>query len=31
VFIDDTAWTIPAGVPSVPDGMGSVVAVLTVF
>lgn len=31
VFIDDAAWSIPAGVPSVPDGMGSVVAVLTVF
>jgi Glycogen recognition site of AMP-activated protein kinase len=31
VFIDDTAWTIPAGVPSVQDGMGSLVAVLTVF
>ncbi|HJQ65480.1 MAG TPA: glycogen-binding domain-containing protein [Gemmatimonadales bacterium] len=31
VLIDGQAWTIPGGVPSVPDGMGSQVAVLTVF
>jgi hypothetical protein len=31
VFVDGTAWQIPEGVPSVPDGMGGRVAVLTVF
>ncbi|MGE5744846.1 MAG: glycogen-binding domain-containing protein [Gemmatimonadota bacterium] len=31
VFVDDAAWQIPEGVPSVPDGMGGRVAVLTVF
>lgn len=31
VFLDGQAWTIPGDVPSVPDGMGSRVAVLTVF
>jgi hypothetical protein len=29
--VDGTAWTIPAGVPTVPDGMGGRVAVLTVL
>ena len=31
VFVDGAAWRIPEGVPSVPDGMGGRVAVLTVF
>lgn len=31
VLVDGMAWTIPDDVPSVPDGMGSQVAVLTVF
>ena len=31
VFIDGEAWQIPDGVPSVADGMGGRVAVLTVF
>jgi hypothetical protein len=31
LLIDGAAWTIPAGVPSVPDGMGGRVAVLTVL
>lgn len=31
VFVDGTPWRIPEGVPSVPDGMGGRVAVLTVF
>jgi hypothetical protein len=31
VLLDGQAWTIPGGVPSVPDGMGSQVAVFTVF
>jgi hypothetical protein len=31
LFIDGVAWTIPHGVPSVPDGMGGRVAVLSVL
>jgi hypothetical protein len=31
VFVDGAAWQIPEGVPSVPDGMGGRIAVLTVF
>jgi len=31
VVLDGETWTIPSDVPSVPDGMGSRVAVLTVF
>lgn len=31
VVIDGAPWRIPEGVPSVPDGMGGRVAVLTVF
>lgn len=31
VFVDGVAWQIPEGVPSLPDGMGGRVAVLTVF
>ncbi len=31
MIIDGTPWQIPEGVPSVPDGMGGRVAVLTVF
>ena len=31
LFVEGVAWTIPASVPSVPDGMGGRVAVLTVF
>lgn len=31
VFVDGAAWQIPEGLPSVPDGMGGRVAVLTVF
>ncbi|HET9708600.1 MAG TPA: glycogen-binding domain-containing protein [Gemmatimonadales bacterium] len=30
MLIDGNAWTIPSGVPSVPDGMGGRVAVLVV-
>ena len=30
LLIDGTAWTIPPGVPSVPDGLGGRVAVLVV-
>jgi AMP-activated protein kinase-like protein len=30
LLIDGSAWTIPSGVPSVPDGMGGRVAVLVV-
>lgn len=31
LFFEGSAWTIPANVPSVPDGFGGRVAVLTVF
>jgi len=31
VLLDGKAWTIPGGIPTVPDGMGSQVAVFTVF
>jgi len=31
IFIDGVAWAIPEGVPSIPDGMGGQVAVLTVL
>jgi hypothetical protein len=30
LLVDGSAWTIPSGVPSVPDGMGGRVAVLVV-
>jgi len=30
LLVDSIAWTIPSGVPSVPDGMGGRVAVLVV-
>ena len=31
LFFDGASWTIPASIPSIPDGMGGRVAVLTVF
>jgi len=31
IFIDGVAWAIPEGVPSIPDGLGGQVAVLSVL
>ena len=31
LFVDGVAWAIPKGVPSIPDGLGGRVAVLTVL
>jgi hypothetical protein len=31
LFVDGVAWAIPEGMPSIPDGLGGRVAVLTVL